>query len=104
MIFPIPCEFISSNLPLCSVIRPTGEGQINAAGCLNALIADGLFIGQPQSLTALLGEMANAADEAACNLVFSRSESWIKRRLAGLRIRPYVTGDVGTNRRLHNGF
>jgi hypothetical protein len=34
---------------------------------VNALIADGLFIGQPQSFTALLGEMAEAADEAVRN-------------------------------------
>jgi hypothetical protein len=71
LIFPVPCEFISPKLPLCSVIRPTGPGQINAVGFLNALIADGLFIGQPQTFTALLGEMANAADEAARNLTFS---------------------------------
>ena len=71
LIFPVPCEFISPKLPLCSVIRPTGPGQINAVGFLNALIADGLFIGQPQSFTALLGEMANAADGAARNLLFS---------------------------------
>jgi hypothetical protein len=71
LIFPVPCEFISPKLPLCSVIRPTGPGQINAVGFLNALIADGLFIGQPQSFTALLGEMANAADETARNLMFS---------------------------------
>jgi hypothetical protein len=71
LIFPVPCEFISPKLPLCSVIRPTGQGQIDAVGFLNALIADGLFLGQPQSFTALLGEMANAADAAARNLRFS---------------------------------
>jgi hypothetical protein len=68
LIFPVPAEFISAKLPLCSVIRPTGPGQINAVGFLNALIQDGLFIGQPQTFTALLGEMANAADEAVRNL------------------------------------
>jgi hypothetical protein len=67
LIFPVPCEFISANLPPCAVIRPTGPGQINAVGFVNALIADGLFIGQPQSFTALLGEMAEAADEAVRN-------------------------------------
>jgi hypothetical protein len=64
LIFPVPCEFIDAKLPPCAVIRPTGPGQINAVGFVNALIADGLFIGQPQSFTALLGEMAEAADEA----------------------------------------
>src|SRR5580658_7961499 len=71
LIFPVPCEFISPKLPLCAVIRPTGQNQINAVGFLNALIADGLFIGQPQSFTALLGEMAAAADEAVRNATFS---------------------------------
>jgi hypothetical protein len=64
LIFPVPCEFISPNLPPVSVIRPTGEGQIDAVGAVNALTADGLFIGQPAAFSALLFEMANAADEA----------------------------------------
>jgi hypothetical protein len=64
LIFPVPCEFISPELPLVSIIRPTGQGQIDAVGFVNALIADGLFLGQPQSFIAMLFEMANAADEA----------------------------------------
>jgi len=65
LIFPVPCEFISPSLPHCAVIRPTGLGQIDAVGFVNALIADGLFIGQSQAFIALLFEMANAADEAS---------------------------------------
>lgn len=68
LIFPVPCEFISKDLPLCSVIRPTAQNQINAANFTNALIEDGLFIGQPQTFTALLGEMADAADSAVRRL------------------------------------
>ncbi len=68
LIFPVPCGFISPNLPLCSVIRPTAQNQINAANFVTALIDDGLFVGQSQTFTALLGEMADAADAAVRNL------------------------------------
>ncbi len=30
LIFPVPCDFISPDLPLCAVIRPIGPGQIDA--------------------------------------------------------------------------
>jgi hypothetical protein len=64
LIFPVPCEFISPNLPKCAVIRPSSPGQIDAVGAVNALIADGLFIGQSPAFINLLFEMANAADAA----------------------------------------
>jgi Ferritin-like domain len=64
LIFPVPCEFINSNLPLCAVIRPTSAGQIDAVGLVNAFIADGLFIGQSQSFIEQLAELATAADAA----------------------------------------
>ena len=64
LIFPVPCEFISQNLPQCAVIRPTGAGQIDAVGAANALIANGLFIGQSSEFTQLLLKMAQAADSA----------------------------------------
>jgi hypothetical protein len=68
LIFPVPCEFISSSLPLVSIIRPTGQGQINAVNFVNALTDDGLFIGQSQSFIQILLEMAFAADEAVRGL------------------------------------
>jgi hypothetical protein len=46
------------------VIRPSSPGQIDAVGAVNALIADGLFIGQSPTFINLLFEMANAADAA----------------------------------------
>lgn len=64
LIFPVPCEFISPNLPRCAVIRPTGAGQIDAAGAANFLINSGLFIGQPREFFELLLDMANQADAA----------------------------------------
>jgi Ferritin-like domain len=64
LIFPVPCEFISANLPHCAVIRPTSLGQVSAAGALNAFTADGLFIGQSPDFLKLLGELAMNADAA----------------------------------------
>jgi len=64
LIFPVPCEFISPNLPKCAVIRPTSPGQIDALGAINGFIADGLFLGQPKKFLNLLLEMAEAADSA----------------------------------------
>src|SRR5580698_5177582 len=64
LIFPVPCEFISPNLPHCAVIRPTSPGQIDAVGAINGFISDGLFIGQPQSFIELLLTLAAEADAA----------------------------------------
>src|SRR6201981_2889141 len=65
LIFPVPCEFIDPNLPQCAVIRPvTPQGGIDAVGAINALIADGLFIGQPKAFTDRLLRMAREADAA----------------------------------------
>jgi len=46
------------------VIRPTSPGQIDAIGAINGFIADGLFIGQPQSFIELLLTLAAEADAA----------------------------------------
>ena len=64
LIFPIPCEFISPDLPLCAVIRPTNT-QAVAAGAVQAFTDDGLFIGQSQELFDTLSQLAEAADAAA---------------------------------------
>jgi hypothetical protein len=64
LIFPVPCEFISPNLPRCAVIRPTGPGQIDAKGAANFLIDSGLFIGQPPQFNEFLLLLAAAADAA----------------------------------------
>ena len=64
LIFPVPCEFISPDLPPCAVIRPTSPGQIDAVGAINGFISDGLFLGQPEEFSELLLNMAAAADAA----------------------------------------
>ena len=64
LIFPVPCEFISPNLPKCAVIRPTSQGQIDAVGAAKAFIAMGIFTGQSPKFIALLLALAVEADAA----------------------------------------
>ena len=64
LIFPVPCEFISPNLPKCAVIRPTSPGQIDAVGAVKAFIAMGIFIGQPPQFINSLLALAIEADAA----------------------------------------
>jgi hypothetical protein len=64
LIFPVPCEFISPNLPRCAVIRPTSQNQINAVAAANFLMGEGLFIGQPPQFMEVLLNLAHAADAA----------------------------------------
>jgi hypothetical protein len=63
LIMPTPTEFISSNLPACSIIRPTAT-QGAATAAVNALTADGLFIGQSQMFFSTLQDLATRADSA----------------------------------------
>jgi hypothetical protein len=64
LIFPVPCEFVSPDLPPCAIIRPTAPGQIDAVGAVNALTADGLFIGQTPKFFTFLQDLAKQADAA----------------------------------------
>jgi hypothetical protein len=68
LIFPVPCEFISSNLPHCSVIRPTGDGFAGAQATITSFTADGLFVGQQPKFLKLLKQMATDADAAVREL------------------------------------
>jgi hypothetical protein len=63
LIMPEPTPFLSKNLPICSVIRPTNtEGA--AMGAAKALTADGLFTGQTPGFFDALNELALEADAA----------------------------------------
>ncbi len=64
LIMPEPCEFISPHLPACSIIRPTGRGQLDATGVINSFIADELFRGQIPAFFTLINSLASAADAA----------------------------------------
>jgi hypothetical protein len=63
LIFPVPCEFISPNLPVCAVIRPTEPNGI-AAAVVAFLTAMGLFIGQSAEFFKMIATLAKQADAA----------------------------------------
>jgi hypothetical protein len=66
LIMPEPTVFLSRQFPPCSIIRPT-ETKGAAMGAVNALTADGLFIGQSKQFFELLQDLAEDADEARRN-------------------------------------
>jgi hypothetical protein len=63
LIMPEPCPFISSSLPVCSVIRPTETNGI-ATGVVKFLSDMGLFIGQSPAFFDTLKQLATEADAA----------------------------------------
>lgn len=63
LIMPEPTTFLSSKFPACSIIRPTlTKGA--AMGAVNALTADGLFIGQSAAFLQMMSDLASDADAA----------------------------------------
>jgi len=63
LIMPEPCPFLSRNLPVCSIIRPTETNGI-AMGVVKFLTDMGLFIGQSPAFFSLLNQLAQEADAA----------------------------------------
>jgi hypothetical protein len=63
LIMPEPTVFLSRTFPPVSIVRPT-KTQGAAMGAVNALTADGLFIGQSREFVAVLRALANEADAA----------------------------------------
>ena len=63
LIMPEPCRFLSQNLPVCSIIRPTNTNGI-ATGVVKFLTDMGLFRGQSQAFFAFLNRLAAEADAA----------------------------------------
>jgi hypothetical protein len=63
LIMPEPCPFLSRDLPVCSIIRPT-ETKGVAMGVVQFLTAMGLFIGQPKPFVDLMQTLAAEADAA----------------------------------------
>jgi hypothetical protein len=63
LIMPEPTAFISRKLPPVSIIRPT-QTKGAAMGALNALTADGLFIGQSKDFFNFMRTLAIEADLA----------------------------------------
>jgi hypothetical protein len=68
LIFPVPAQFISQNLPLCAAIRPSDDQFAGAVATIASFTADGLFKGQSSQFLALLNQLATAADAATRQL------------------------------------
>jgi hypothetical protein len=64
LIFPVPCEFISPNLPHCAVIRPSSDRFGGAVATIASFTQDGLFFGQSKKFLRLLQQLAEEADSA----------------------------------------
>jgi hypothetical protein len=64
LIFPVPCEFISSKLPKVSIIRPLTDQFAGARAAVASLTASGLFIGQSNEFLDTLQVLAEEADAA----------------------------------------
>jgi hypothetical protein len=62
LILAEPCEFISKNLPDCSVIRPTSTKEGGAVATIKAFTEDLLFLGQIPAFFTLVNQLAVEAD------------------------------------------
>jgi hypothetical protein len=64
LIFPVPAEFISPDLPKCATIRPLTDKFAGARAAVSGLTASGLFIGQSKKFFSVLQTLADEADAA----------------------------------------
>jgi len=64
LIFPVPCAFISPDLPLCAVVRPITTAAVTAVDAINGFAASGLFIGQSEDFMSFALTLAARADRA----------------------------------------
>jgi hypothetical protein len=64
LVMPAPCKFISADLPLCSIIRPTSTALAGATAAAQFLTDTGLFVGQSEEFFKVLFRLAAEADKA----------------------------------------
>ena len=64
LVMPAPCKFISADLPLCSIIRPTSIPLAGATAAAHFLTNTGLFQGQSRAFFTALSQLAAEADAA----------------------------------------
>ena len=65
LIFPVPAQFISRNLPRVATIRPVIDKFAGARATVNFLTNEGLFIGQTKEFFQTLQTLADQADIAS---------------------------------------
>ena len=64
LILPEPCEFLHKNLPDCSIVRPTLDGNGGAVAAIDGFTADRLFEGQAPKFFRTVRQLAREADAA----------------------------------------
>jgi hypothetical protein len=64
LILPEPTQFISKDLPACSVVRPALDQNAGAVATINSFTADQLFKGQSPRFFHTVMRLARAADAA----------------------------------------
>jgi Ferritin-like domain len=64
LILPEPTQFISTSLPLCSVIRPSSTVNSGAVATIESFTADNLFAGQSAEFFRTVMRLAREADAA----------------------------------------
>jgi hypothetical protein len=64
LILPEPAEFLRTDLPAVSVIRPTSTEHAGAVAAVNVFTDDKLFAGQSDEFFGTLMKLAKAADAA----------------------------------------
>jgi hypothetical protein len=64
LILPEACEFLSPNLPACSIIRPSLSPNGGPMATVQAFIADRLFFGQNPQFLEQLTDLASEAEAA----------------------------------------
>ncbi len=64
LILPEPTQFISTSLPLCSVIRPSSTANSGAVATIQSFTADNLFAGQSAEFFRTAMRLARKADAA----------------------------------------
>jgi hypothetical protein len=64
LILPEPAQFISDDLPACSVVRPTGDDRAGAVATIRSFTEDQLFKGQSPEFFTKVMQLARAADAA----------------------------------------
>jgi Ferritin-like domain len=74
LIMPEPCDFISEDLPDCSIIRPTLRKNAGPLAVVAFLTNMGLFQGQSQDFKEELNAIARAADKARRQLEAAEEE------------------------------
>lgn len=62
LILPEPCQFLSPDLPACSIIRPTLSANGGPVAAIRGFIADNLFVGQNPRFIEALMDLAAAAE------------------------------------------